>query len=112
MKNPNPAVISQVIRAAIDIWRPSFGEADFYRILMSTLDPGIVYRQDICPLGEAQSAGLRSERYRDRRAGRSGTSQALSFRLLSRAARQPGPGGPRSWHRPPQGEVPPRPAGG
>jgi hypothetical protein len=39
MKNPNPAVIIQVIRAAIDMWRPSFGEADFYRILKSTLDP-------------------------------------------------------------------------
>jgi hypothetical protein len=38
MKNPNPAVTIQVIRAAIDIGRPSFGEADFYRILKSTLD--------------------------------------------------------------------------
>ena len=38
MKNPNPAVTIQVIRAAIDIGRPSFGEADFYRILRSTLD--------------------------------------------------------------------------
>jgi hypothetical protein len=33
MKNPTPAARIQVIKAAIDIERPSFGDADFYWIL-------------------------------------------------------------------------------
>jgi hypothetical protein len=33
MNDPTPAAMIQVIRAAIDIERPSFGGADFYRIL-------------------------------------------------------------------------------
>jgi hypothetical protein len=39
MKSPTPAVMTQVIKAAIDIEWPSFGDANFYRIPNSTLDP-------------------------------------------------------------------------
>ena len=49
MKDPNPAVISQVTSAAIDIERPLSAELTLTDTEID-VRPGTVYRQYICPL--------------------------------------------------------------